>query len=437
MIAYKLVSYDLLNPNIQDGVLLDTYAGVNLGITSCTFEVRINDAGNMQFTMSRAHPAINDIQMYDTTIGLNMRYIDSNGTVQDEWWPFVGRVISISRDMYGNKSFSCEGCMNFLNDAYMAYWDHKSENVRYFIQPGIDSYNRIKRAIEPYLSRIIWFNTNKGHGLNNPFSFSKEYDKDNRNETYMKVLDGIQDKVINPYGGVLYFIAYPYYNSEFHSMEFRIEMTYYDRIDIGFDYNTATNTFPDEYTYMPGEYGGPVPCFGIADNITNITEQPVKTDIWTGVMAIGEGAITKMGDPHDITADDVYWINQSGAGGFVGYTDRIVKAVEFSEVKKGDSSGTELVAKSEEYVNRFANLNYFTMRNYTINGIEPCEVFGGVTKIVKPGFPVIIDYEYDEGTTSCPCISIKHDVFDISGSEYECGPIIPQNIINEDISTWK
>lgn len=422
--------------------LLDSQSGINIGVVSGNFELKLNEAGSLEFTVlpfnttyDNTEIDVNDgmIIPYETTIALNMKYIDSSGSVKDNWWPFVGRPISVEMDMYGNKTVQCEGAMAYLNDAYMTYWDHKYDKVKLFITNGLTCYNNIKKMygnVGGHSWRQMTYQ-NRSDG-ENPFTFTEEYDKDKKNVSYIKVLDGITEHILDAYGGILYFNYYPN-----QSNDYSIQFSYYAELLQGFDYSTAPNKLPEEIAILPEEYGQTIPSFGIDDNITNITEQYVKTDIWNALMPIGEDAITKMGEDRDyLDLNDVMDINDILSGSFRGYADPIVKAVEFSEVKKGDDSGKKLLEEGTKYIKTFAKRDYVNMRNYTINAIEPCEVFEATNYIVKPGYPVIISGVKGD-VSHYPCLSIKHDFFNAQNSEYTAGPFIPQNIINEDISTWK
>lgn len=423
----------------DDKIIFDTENNDNRGCTACSFELKYNEPGSLEFTVLRTYPI--DFDIINTTIALNMKYFDDEGTKRDEWWPFVGRVTSVSRDMYGNVSVTCEGAMAYLNNSIMYYYDHLFPTFNDFIQTGVNSYNETRHAIEPIGNwRYIGYNQGT-HGSQGAFSFSKEYDKENKNNTYMKVLDGIKEHILDAYGGILHFIYYPNNLHGGSGDDYYIEFGYFDAIHIGFDYSTAYTTMPlNEYNAIVQlNYGYDIPCFGMNDNIINFTEESIKTGIWTAIMPIGEDGITNMGEAHAVDRNNAIRIENWVS--YVGALDTIMKPIEFTEVKKEDADyGNTLLNKAKEYINRFSGYDYFRMKNNSIEGIEPCLVFPNINKIIKPLYPVIIERETRNGDKELviyPCQSIRHNCFDAQSSQYTIGPIIPQNIINENISTWK
>ena len=109
MIAYRIYADETL--------MLDTQDGINDGILSAHFKLEINKPSSFEFSMTATHPMNNQITMMSTAIIIEMLYIDAEGVVKDDYYPFMGRVTSISEDMYSNKTFTCEGGSAFDKDS--------------------------------------------------------------------------------------------------------------------------------------------------------------------------------------------------------------------------------------------------------------------------------------------------------------------------------
>lgn len=421
-------------------LLLDTENGINKGITAGSFELTVNEIGSLEFTMVKSHPCYDDIKLIDSTIALQMKYIDSNGVTQDMWWPFVGRPTSIRKDMYGNMQVTCESAVGYLNDVYVVYYDYKFTTFYDLLHHVIPQYNTIKEKTHTFYSNVpsTWRKIDyerTGSGDQSAFEYNKDYDKENKNESAIKVFDLIKDQILDAYGGTLYFIYYP------NNGDYKIRCGYYgfENLWHGFDYSVSYNVMPHYGIEIetPRWY----PRFSIDENIMSITEEPIKNGIYTGILPIGNEAIFS----------EEKWIYQSSLGSNEPCRDRIVKAVQFdtdSVVKAEDESEEDYKQRvrykldeySANYISRFYDHNYFANTNYTINAIEPCEGPGDFTlrKIVKPCY--MVDVDTNGRIDNCirrVCISIKHDLFNIQNSEYIVGDVIPNNIINEDISRWR
>lgn len=80
----------------------------------------VNKAGTCSFTVPYNNPYINDLFMYQTVKVIRTK----NSSRYVEW---VGRVISIDKDLYLNKTVTCEGALSYLNDITMTPITYETE----------------------------------------------------------------------------------------------------------------------------------------------------------------------------------------------------------------------------------------------------------------------------------------------------------------------
>lgn len=106
---------DIYNSNIlwhPDRVNYDIRKGYC--IYNMQVKKQINHADSFTFVMPKGHPAYNIFSTFDERrllgISVAVRWENSNQCL------FFGRAVSISTDIYYQKTVTCEGCFAFLND---------------------------------------------------------------------------------------------------------------------------------------------------------------------------------------------------------------------------------------------------------------------------------------------------------------------------------
>jgi len=445
MIAYRMF--------INRELVLDTLEGINDGILSANFKLEINKTSTFEFSMVMSHPLINEIKIMRTAVIVEMLYVDSNNEIKDDYYPFVGRVVSIDQDMYGNRSFNCEGGSTFEKDQifYQRFEfidSHLMHISDVFLECRNATYNQQNFVTEAELSYHITLD-NDNNGSNIPWElieisnrYNGNYDEDDEStsdsskfECSLELLsDAYQNYIIGPYGGVIY---YYYTNPEYDETtktyptssinRVCINCAYYASLTLGFDYNNSINESPSEPSNGLIEviYGSTIPSFGLNDNIMDIKPNNIKTGIWTGILPIGKDLMTLSYKDNRVTEDSVIWNYD-----LVEKYGKIPKMVNFSQIDNRET----LRALAENYLRRFTHNDYFSAQTYEISGIEPCEVFEDTNNLIKLGFPVVIQVSQDD-LIAFPCLSIEQNLFDIQQSRYVIGPYVPDMIINEDFSS--
>lgn len=421
MIAYKVYSDSYL--------LLDTQNNINSGMISGQISLEINQPGSFEFTLIRSHPHIENIKLLKSTIAVKIMYI-LNGNIIDSYWIFVGRPSSIDEDIYGNCTYTCESAMAFLKDCYMRYSNYTLEQAG-VIGEFFDDIMTIHTSMIcdtrtgiPYdYNRVITARpAGTDYGYSDPF-YITQTPEDERVEWHT-MFDAVQDIIINAYGGIVNFVYDPGADSAIESGgKFNIHAKYFNNHNDYFVYVTNSNSQPE----VQGVYSiDNIPSFSFGDNIIEMSKTPVKTGIWTCLLPIGKDGI-------DIKTDEGsgWWPERIMPVNYM--VDRygiIVKQVDFSSI---EDSAT-LRSAGEDYIRRFAYTDWYIENNYSIKAVEPCLVTDTLY-LVKLGYPVRVQIN-DTQEKMLNTISIKHDLFDAQNSEYVIGPIVPKNIIDEDISSF-
>lgn len=433
MIAYRLYA--------DEELLLDTQDGINDGILSASFKLELNKSSSAEFSMVTSHPFINKITMMKTSIIIEMLYIDDDNVVKDDYYPFMGRVSAISQDMYGNKTFTCEGASAFENDQVIMNDLQDLAGTLHVNDVFTKSIGSSRTLTNGIVFNPNYYNENNGSNVDWTLTdeIVKEIQKSDSEEesggdepsySYEKSSDMIQNNIISPYGGVVYY--YYAYNqfTDNHTMlkeDFLCYAAYFNTLLTGFDYTLVDqNGCPKEPTgVVELYYGEETPSFGLNDNIIDIKPNYLKTGIWTGIIPVGKDGLTIFGEKGDYdTYRNTLWESD-----LVNKYGEIHKVVNFSRV----DDPVALLAFGRNYMARFANNDYYAMQTYEINGIEPCEVFEPTRYLIKLGYYVILQINANT-LISFPCLSIEHNLFDIQQSRYVIGPVVPDTILNEDFT---
>ncbi len=444
MIIYKIY--------IDKNKIYDSEIDYNEGILSANLSLEINQPENLSLRISSNSPILQNIRRKSTLVYVYQAYMNSSGEILDWYYPFMGRVSDISVDIYGNYDVTCEGAFAFLNDVYTPYCE------RYNRYPDLESIVKAAEASSrviykeqeyPYYKMYIGVDIHASEGLDtkNEEAYQHEVLED-YDSVSTKSGDLISDKVLNSYGGVLYFRYYipeepskaatleetieqhhnedliRYYEEKFP--KYNIQFIYTKNINPGYNYKHTALEFPEVEAIVQEEYGR-YPSFGIGDNILSISKESIKSEVYSGIMPVGKDGcrLESMVYPDSpLKYGDVIWIPE-----LVSKYGYIVKAVEFSDIE----TVTALREAGDDYINRFAKDFGF---KYTVNAIEPCEVFDDMDKLVKLAHVTMVK-DIDNVVHIMPCLSIKLDLFDIQNNEYVIGPIVPDSVINEDISNMQ
>ena len=140
---------------------------------------------------------------------------------------------------------TCESAVGYLNDVYVVYYDYKFTTFYDLLHHVIPQYNTIKEKTHTFYSNVpsTWRKIDyeqTGSGDQSAFEYNKDYDKENKNESAIKIFDLIKDQILDAYGGTLYFIYYP------ENGDYKIRCGYYGFEDLwhGFDYSVSYNVMP-------------------------------------------------------------------------------------------------------------------------------------------------------------------------------------------------
>lgn len=163
----------------------------NKYVPEMLLDLELSKAGQFTFKITQDHPLVNDIKILKSEIEVK----DERGNLR-----FLGRPISDSIDFYNIHTFVCEGALAYLNDVVIrpfqttvsaangleAIKGEFTKIVKFYNDYAAPSNRKIRvgdvTVSKPRHTGLLWY-----------FS-SKEY---------MTVMEYIQTKLINKYGGTL------------------------------------------------------------------------------------------------------------------------------------------------------------------------------------------------------------------------------------------
>lgn len=409
----------------------------NAGLTAATLTMEINQPSTFHFDMLPSHPESDILasnQSGRALIAVRQDYVNDDEEVVDSYYPFLGRVKNVTRDMYGKLSVDCEDCFSFLNDSYVRYSEGLYPTVNDMLVAVIDHYNtQLNTAASGY---VFNYDQNASVGTDTAFLLSKDYDENEKKELeFYKSGDFIADKLTDQYSSILLF-KYDYdpinivTNIRFAWIkDFNPGLSYTSKVEIQNNTEDTENTgegegssentqeefepfpTPEHLVLMERSYGF-YPSFSIEDNIIDISKDTVKTSTWSGIIPVGKDGLTLNSAVWNDDLVEKY-----------GYK---VKVVEFSEID--DAQYLEQVAV--EYIERFS-IDYGY--KFSITAIEPCEAIKTVNYLTRVGYITAVK-DIDNSLWITPCLSIKLNLFDLESNEYVLGPYVPQSVLNEDVT---
>lgn len=464
----------LYNVYIGGDLVLDTDNGINKGILTGELSLEINTAGSFNFTLSKKYPNIDKIERYGTIVAVRMTLWTNENGVEDDIWPFAGRIVSIEDGMDGVVSFQAEGGLAFLKDVYYSY-------IKKDIATNAWTTNQLMRNIGGVYNELIEATKNDPYMPNPPLvdfhhviaedDYSKFmpgyvniYPSERDNETVITdtCYNIIQDLLIERSGGFIGVTYYPFNNDTnvnymdyFDGCTFAVLMHYYppyrNFVDVEiqnehigikrYDWSTHLISYGRDGMSLPQDIHTDIafaqdqsPWFSFDKNILQLEKTPIKDDIWTCLFPFGENEIRIIKpNRHAYTySDEIIPIDF-----LTKKYGLILKNVSFSTAK----DRYQLQNDAEEYIRNFMSCDWYSVYNYTIHGIEPCLV-GNVTEysrnILRLGDNITLKVDRDTDGNYIDkytqVIAIKHDIFDATKSEYTCGPTVSNTILREDLS---
>lgn len=412
MIAYRIYLFDTL--------IYDTISKENVGVISATLKMEINQPSTFHFEMLPVHPQ-SDVLASDqarrTLVAVQELYVDDEDVIQDSYWPFIGRVKSVSRQINKNLSVDCEDFFSFLNDCYIKYREGEYPTYNDVFIAAAEHYNtQLNTSQSGY---VIAYNQGSSTGTDTPFILSSSYEEAWAAQTeeeepsyeYIKCGDFISDKILSQNSAILMFL----YDYTPDTKTINVQFAYIDGINPGLSYTrkATDQRFPTVETLLvPDALFETLPSFSTDHNILGLNKDTIKGDIYSGILAVGKNGAT---------SGNVVWDEQLVKN--YGY---VAKAVSFSEIE----DTTQLDEVAMEYLQKFAvDLGY----KFTVEAAEPCEVFENVNYLARVGYIAALK-DIDNSLWVSPFLSISLNLFEIENNEYVIGPYVPQCILNEEIT---
>lgn len=480
MIKFE-VYYDYEDPA---NLLYDSSSATNNGFMSGEVGVEVGKASEFTFSLSPDHPMKNSLKRYGPAIAVKESYI-SNGSVQDSIYLFLGRIISIDDDIYGNVTYTCEGALNFLNDFRFA--DVLTGESMYEVE-GEDEYGRyhtntldlvkfLNRALDRYSqcmcnnenatsnnysqygnsginSRAFHLGEIRGYhaGLVNPAVVNRFEDMTGGISAY----EMLMDNAAKDCSGFFYLEhnKYPssaasYLRNHYYTVVNFNCTSDYDYLGFPYDEDDEMGSLMDMHYKVMENY----PTFLFGDNLLSYDRESSYDEAFSGVMPISSDGVTlSYNDSSRSTkgynTSDYIWNADA-----ISEYGRIVKKLEFDFTAKATIEGDEY-EESEEYVpdstlqsmrtnseHWLASHVRLNIPKYIIRGLEPIEYSDadGVERqrcryLIRPMHGVILDDPYRDVYFWGPCLSMKINLFEPDKNEYTIGLYLPEKFTTDRIS---
>lgn len=312
-------------------------------------KAEIGKAGSLTFTILPTHPMYDDMLPFKTFLT-----VEIDGTEI-----FKGRVLDISKDMYNQKSVTCEGDLTYLMDSVCTPGDYK-ETVTAFFTRCINWHNsQVEDAKKLTVGNVTI--SSKDRTIN--FDIS----------SYTSIADTIETEIIGYYGGYL--------------RTRNQNGTRY--VDIVKDGDSASNQVI--------EYGS---------QMLDLTNDESANDLFTILLAVGDSN-SKTGEDYNFPT---YKYEVPGA---VAQYGRITHVESFSGIKET----SELEKMAKEYVSSHYD-PYPT--ELTIKAIDLHIVDSSVQTIVV-GNTVTIQSTPHNLSKRLMCVSIDYDLQNPENTSYVFG----------------
>jgi hypothetical protein len=435
--------YDVFWPTAI--TLLDTKKANNFYISSVNLHMEVNTAGTLEMQVLAGHPDIEQMQKFKMFVSVYRVNEFCPDDEKDNGYLFLGRLISESVDIYGNKSLSFEGGLSFINDRMR------------FVGPGgwslpnsTDGIGFIKRVIEIYNPGTsyspAYYNSNNVHNLlfkaygYDPDGFSLIRNPSDEYETgsTTRLGDLIKSMCVNDLGVFLKVVpTFPYnddagvhsrdmFNTDFVVSAVSSELE--NPILYSWEQPDESSFDPEEITIDDPRY----PQFIFGKNILDISWEYALDVVYTTVIGTGQD---KNGN--------VLTVELADEDGFSEYGDH-GEEIQTEAKKQGELS---LITQKWLEMHKPEAINkYYNGRKYTITAPEPCSIGFGQSfvdimyraAITLPD-AFLTSEEIEAGTNKflMQCLSMDIDILNGLNNKYVFGPYISDaftdtNVANKD-----
>lgn len=447
-------------------MILDTEHSINKGMTNGEVSLEVNQPGSFSFSILRDYENIDKIKKHNSIVAIQMKYINDRGEVRDDYWIFIGQIVSVDIDLTGNISCQAEGALALLKNILREYTYSQIGNLNYnnaFLESEINYYNATidgnKHYGGDYYSFRFEFDCDYNTlSIGDPGGYidisSKEM-TDNSSFT-KELLDAFKEIVVNRVSGFID-VVYRMRNedtnresTEYSSgCTFIVDALFYKSFDLSdiasyilpnhiychnvSPYRSAESGLHPSYHGYTGINPTYLPTFSFDRNISNVEKKPIKNEIWSCIY--GTCKVKQEGNDEETLITHFKPIER-----LIQEYGIIYKHVEFSDAE----NLSDLENLVDRYVNMFAPIDVFKLNNYYVDGIEPCLVGNVLDEddsrvLLRIGRNVNLKVEKDSSGNYrdmiATTIGISHDLFSPDKSKYIFGFDISDSIMNEDLSS--
>lgn len=358
--------------------------------TNMSLILEFNKAGSLTFSLPITNPFSKTLKILKST--LSVFYIP-NKNVANEYEIWRGRIISIDRDLFNNKSYTCEGALNFLNDITLIpllsseIVEDEDGNQTVEITEDSEYYN----SVESYLSMLIdTYNSRVKDPRRQIASVSTEFEKtygvDIMRSDYNTILYEINDQLISgneyEFGGFL-------------------EMSYLKNGDMELDYHLEVTDLTDGSENYKIEFGS---------NLLDFTETIDGADVFTVIRYTDKNHEEDVPNPCRRRIENTLGVAMFGV---------IERAISI------DTGGYTTFDKMDDLAEKYLNEHVKETFSIEISAIDLGILKGLNSTYLNVGTIIEIvapEYDFDEKMT---CLKISYDLSNIANTRYTFGSIPP------------
>lgn len=422
----------------------------NYPIFNLKYSIEVNKAGSCSFTVGVTHPHYDKVEEMNTFVSIVVKYI-KNGVEKHKYCPFVGRVLEISEDNYGNKEVTCEGALSTLNDSFervnsvigaiydsAIYAREAIDNIMYehseFHRIGYADYAGIWNSSYSTqegdrIFNIIDNSSNNPEGIKHPpdygplISYTSTESDELRDDNSIKSLyDMLFSTVLKKAGGFILTV-----NEQISLNRVTCYWTYYQSgryNDYYSNYRGIINYPNESESSIPFDRTAYIPHFTKGYNIVNVSKESSLKTKFNMIIPVGKDNLRiSEGHPSYQVID---------VGNDSPYEDFIPIVINFPDIDNAET----LRSYAQTWADKHSRDSSIP-KKFTITGPEPCGVGCGEYLIMLMRDVIIREDPSEELINSLmlPCLSMEIDVQNPQNNVYVIGPFIDDTYIETTIST--
>lgn len=352
-------------------------------ILSPHLKLGTNKAGGFDFTVLPENPAYDTFKEMKTYV-----YV-----LRDDEYVFRGRVSEVKRDIFKQKTVTCEGDLAFLGDSIQA--PNTFVNITTVGNTKKKKKQKVEQnvtmTVENYFRSVIETHNNQMTDSKKQFTVgvvtisAKSTTEKFSNTSYSTTSNVISSKLLSEYGGVI-------------RTRYENDVAYIDWLE-SYEYPTADGNRASVNSQKVR--------FGV--NLESIDEDQPNDSIWTVLLPIGKDGITI----YSVNNNSIYLENSTAVNKY----GKIIHYKKFSDISKP----ADLLAKARKYLNLHAKVY---PNDLTVKAVD-LQLIGESDSPLELGDRINVVSSPHGINQTMQCVEIDIDIQNIENNSYTIGSVMP------------